>query len=128
MQIQINTDHHIDGSEARDAWARGVLESALAPWADQLSRVEVHFHVENAGHAGPGDMRCVIEARLNFRPPVAATHHADALDKALNGATHKLLRALEHAKGRADKHAHDARAMPVEDTSEDDVVPSVEPF
>jgi hypothetical protein len=128
MQIQINTDHHIDGSEARDTWVRGVLEAALAPWADQLSRVEVHFSRENAGHAGAADLRCLIEARLNFRPPVAAVHHAEALDGALNGATHKLLRALQHAKGRADKHAHDARALPVEDTGDVDVVPSSEPF
>ncbi len=128
MQIQINTDHHIDGSEARDAWARGVLEAALAPWADQLSRIELHFNIEHGGHAGTADIRCLIEARLNFRPPVAATHHADALDTALNGALHKLLRALEHAKGRADRHAHDERSMPVQDTSEDEFVPSAEPF
>jgi hypothetical protein len=128
MQIQINTDHHIDGSEARNAWARGVIEGGLAPWADQLSRVEVHFNVENAGHAGTGGLRCLIEARPNFRAPVAANHHADAFDAALNGALHKLLRALEHAKGRVDRHAHDERALPVEGASSDDFVSSAEPF
>ena len=128
MQIQINTDHHIEGSEARDAWARGVLEAALAPHAAQLTRVEVHFSVESAGRAGTSDKRCLVEARVNGRPPVAVTHHAEALDAALNGAVHKLLRALEHAQGRADKHAHDLRAPPVDDTSEDDFVPSAEPF
>jgi len=128
MQIQINTDHHIEGSEARDAWARGVLEAALAPWAAQLTRVEVHFTVENAGSTGPVDHRCLIEARVTGRPPVAVTQHADALADALGGAVHKVLRALEHAQGRADKHAHDMRTLPVDDTSEDDFVPSAEPF
>ena len=127
MQIQINTDHHIDGSEARDAWARAVLESELTPYAGKLTRVEVHFTVENAG-AGPSDMRCLIEARVTGRPPVAVTQHADTLADALNGAVHKLSRALEHAQGRADKHAHDMRTLPVDDTIEDDFVPSAEPF
>ncbi len=128
MQIQINTDHHIEATEARATWARGVLETALAPYADQLTRAEVHFNVESAGRAGAGDKRCLIEARVNGRPPIAVTHHAEALDAALNGAVHKLLRALEHAQGRADKHAHDARALPVADTSDDDFVPSSAPF
>ena len=128
MQIQINTDHHIDASEARDAWAHGVLEAALAPFADQLTRVEVHFNVENAGRAGTGDKRCLLEARVNGRPPVVVAHHAEALDAALTGAVHKLLRALEHAQGRADKHAHDMRALPVDDTNVDDLEPSAEEF
>lgn len=128
MQIQINTDHHIDGSEARDAWARGALESTLSHYADQLTRVEVHFNLESAGRAGSGDKRCLIEARPNGRPPIAVTHHAEALDAALNGAMHKLVRALDHAQGRADKHAHDERALPVKDTSADDFVPSAAPF
>jgi len=124
MQIQINTDHHIEGSEARDAWARGVLEAALAPYADQLTRVEVHFSVENAARAGTSDKRCVIEARVNGRPPVAVTDHADALDAALHGAVHKLLHALEHAQGRADKHAHDPRSLPADDAGQDGLVPA----
>jgi len=128
MQIQINTDHHIDGSEARDAWARGALESTLSHYADQLTRVEVHFNLENAGRAGSGEKRCLIEARPNGRPPIAVTHHAETLDGALNGAMHKLVRALDHAQGRADKHAHDERALPVTDTSADDFVPSAAPF
>jgi hypothetical protein len=73
-------------------------------------------------------MRCLIEARVTGRPPVAVTQHADTLADALNGAVHKLSRALEHAQGRADKHAHDMRTLPVDDTIEDDFVPSAEPF
>lgn len=128
MQIQINTDHHIDGNERLDAWARSELESTLNRHADQLTRVEVHFNLEQAGRPGSGDKRCLIEARPNGRPPIAVTHHAEALDAAFNGAVHKLLRALDHAQGRADKHTHDPRALPVTDTTDDDFVPSAAPF
>ena len=53
-----------------------------------------------------------MEARLTGRPPIAVTNHADSLDAAVNGAAHKLVRAIEHQLGRADKHAHDARQVP----------------
>ena len=52
MQIQINSDRHIDSSEARDQWARSVVESALGHLADHVSRVEVHFSDENASQGG----------------------------------------------------------------------------
>ena len=51
-----------------------------------------------------------------------------SLDAAVNGAVHKLVRATEHALGRADKHAHDERKLPVTDTTDDDFVPSSAPF
>ena len=126
MQIQINTGHHIEGSEARDEWARRVVESSLGHLADSVTRVEVHFSLENAGKPGQGDKRCLLEARLNGRPPIAVTNDADALDVALNGAVHKLVRAMEHALGRADKHARDARVTPGDDA--DEGAPSGAPF
>ena len=126
MQIQINTDHHIEGSEARDEWARSVVESSLRHLADSVTRVEVNFSLESAGKPGAGDKRCMVEARLNGRPPIAVTNDAEGLDAALNGAVHKLVRAMEHALGRADKHARDARATPADDA--DEFVPSAAPF
>ncbi len=126
MQIQINTDRHIDSSEARDQWARSVVESALGHLADHVTRVEVHFSDENAGQGGAPDKRCLLEARLNGRPPIAVTQHAPAIDAAINGAVHKLVRAMEHELGRAGKHAREARVTPADDSAE--FVPSVAPF
>ena len=119
MQIQVNTVHNIAGTEARDQWASGVVESALGHFADHVTRVEVHISDENAGKSGAEDKRCLMEARLVGRPPLAVTNHADSLDAAVNGAAHKLVRAIEHGLGRAEKHAHDARALP---DADDDVV------
>ena len=126
MQIQINTDHNIEGSEARDEWARSVVESSLGYLAQHVTRVEVHLSDENAGKGGAGDKRCLMEARLNGRPPIAVTHHAESLAAAVNGAAHKLVRAMEREIGRADKRAPDAPAIAADDA--DEFVPSSAPF
>lgn len=126
MQIQINADRHIEGSEARDQWARSVVESSLGHLAQHVTRVEVHLSDENAGKGGAPDKRCLMEARLNGRPPIAVTNHAESLDAAVNGAAGKLVHAMEHDLGRADKHAHEGRAAPADDAGE--FVPSVAPF
>ncbi len=128
MQIQINADHHLEPSEARDAWARGVVEAAMRHFAEQVTRVEVHLSDENAGKGDAAVIRCTMEARVNGRPPVAVTHDAAGIDPAVNGAVHKLVRATEHAIGRAEKHAHEPRPLPVDDTTSDDFVPSSAPF
>ena len=118
MQIQINADHHIENSVARDQWARSVVESALGHLADHVTRVEVHFSDENAGTGGTPDKRCAMEARVNGRAPIAVTNHAESLDAAVNGAAGKLVRAIEHELGRAHKHAHDARPTAADDDAE----------
>lgn len=128
MQIQVNADHHLEGNEARDAWARSVVESAMAHMADSVTRVEVHLRDENASKGAASVMRCTMEARVNGRPPVAVSNDAPGMDAAVNGAVHKLVRATSNALGRADKHAHDERTLPVGDTTDDDFVPSRAPF
>jgi len=128
MQIQVNADNHLEGSEARNAWARGVVEGAMAHFAGSVTRVEVHLSDENAGKGGAGVLRCKLEARLNGRAPVAVSNDASGMDAAVSGAVRKLVRATSSALGRADKHAHDERTLPVQDTSGDDFVPSSAPF
>ena len=101
MQIQINTDHHIEGREALAAHVRGVVEGALKRFGEHITRVEVHLSDENANKSGRHDMRCVIEARLRGRPPVAVTQHAETLHQAIDGASDKVTRLIESALGRA---------------------------
>ena len=118
MQIQLNTDRTFEGNEAREQWTRGVVENALQRFADNATRVEVHLSHDN-GKSGAQDQRCTMEARLAGLAPVAVTHHAEQVDAAVNGAAQKLARALEHAQGRANKHAHDPRELPVDVEPED---------
>ena len=101
MQIQINTDRNIEGREALAAQVSGVVESALSRISDHITRVEVHLSDENSEKKGGNeDMRCMIEARLEGRQPIAVTHQAATLDHAVDGAADKLTRLIESTLGR----------------------------
>ena len=74
MQVQINTDHNIEGREVLTTQVRGVVEGALTRFSDHITRVEVHLSDENSHKGGQNDKRCMLEARLERRRPVAVTH------------------------------------------------------
>lgn len=101
MQIQINTDHNIEGHEAMAAHVSSIVESALSQVCDHITRVEVHLSNENSGKKhGNDDIRCMMEARIEGRQPVAVTHHAEALHPAVDGAADKLCRLIDSTLGR----------------------------
>ena len=100
MQIQINTDHNIDGREALAAQVSGTVESALSRFSDHITRVEVHLSDENSAKSGHNDKRCMMEARLEGRQPIAVTHEAPELDQAVDGAADKLARSIENTIGK----------------------------
>ena len=94
MKIQINTDNNIQGSEALVERFSNEVASALANVSKHVTRVEVHCSDENAAKSGQHDQRCMIEARLEGRQPIAVTEEAATLDAALHGACHKLVRMI----------------------------------
>jgi ribosome-associated translation inhibitor RaiA len=101
MQIQINTDRNIEGREALAAQASGVVENPQSRISDRITRVEVHLSDENSDKKGGNDnMRCMMEARLEGRQPIAVTHQAATLDQAVHGAADKLTRLIESTLGR----------------------------
>ena len=95
MQIQTNTDSNITGSDSLTAQAKTVVEGALARFSDQITRVEIHLSDENGPRGGADDIRCLMEARLEGRQPVAVTHQAATVEQALDGAADKLKRSIE---------------------------------
>jgi ribosome-associated translation inhibitor RaiA len=95
MQIQVNTDHNIEGHETLIANVRSAVERALDRFSDRITRVEVHLSDQNGDKGGPNDKRCTMEARLEGRQPMAVTHDAATLDQAIDGATDEILRFLE---------------------------------
>lgn len=103
MQIQINTDNHIEGHDTLATWATAEVKGALGRHADQITRVEVHLREENGDKNGKHDKCCVLEARLQGRPPLAVTEHADNLHQAVTGATTKMNRLIESTLGRASR-------------------------
>lgn len=95
MQILINTDHNIEGREALAARVEGVVEQGLGRFGGRITRVEVHLSEQNGDKGGQDDKRCVMEARVEGRPPTAVSHQAATLDQAVHGAVDKLKRSLE---------------------------------
>lgn len=100
MQIQINTDHNIEGREALNAHISRVVENTLGHLTSHVTRVEVHVADENAAKAVGKDKRCVMEARLEGRPPAAVTQHAATVHDAVHGAADKLASLIGHTLGR----------------------------
>ncbi len=86
MQIQINTDHNIAGHEAMAAEVTRVVDHVLERFKERITRVEVHLDDENGPKGGLNDKRCMLEARLEGRQPIAVTHHAGTITQAVHGA------------------------------------------
>ena len=122
MKIQLNTDVHIDGNEALAAQVSAMVEQALDRFSEHITRVEVHLADENAGKNGQKDQRCMLEARLEGRQPVAVTEHAATLEQAVQGAAQKLAHLLDSTLGRLHEH----RGQHGERTS-DPTLPGTEP-
>lgn len=100
MQVLINSNNSIQMSEELQRRCSATVEDALQRFSEQLTRVEVHLTDENGEKSGAQDKRCLIEARIKARDPVSASHKADTLDMALDGATDKLQRVLETTLGK----------------------------
>ena len=106
MQIQIHTDHNIEGREALADRVSGVVKESLSRFSDRITYVEVHLSDRNSDHKdGNDDMQCTIEARLEGHQPLAATHQATTLKQAVDGAAEKVTQSIEHALGRLEHQA-----------------------
>lgn len=104
MQIQVNTDDNVEGREALALRVEAEVSDTLRHFSDQITRVEVHLSDENSEKSGTNDKRCLMEARLAGRQPVAVTSTAGSLDEAFSGAAEKLKRSLESTLGRLKDH------------------------
>ncbi len=101
MTIQFNTDNNITGSEELQAPLNAAIEKSLSRFGNQITRVEVHLNDENSHKKGQNDKRCMLEARMEGRQPIAVTNNADTNEQAVKGALDKLIASLETIIGRA---------------------------
>ena len=104
MIIQFNTDSNIDGSERTNAYFTQTISDSLERFNSYITRIEVHVTDENAQKKGKNDHRCMIEARLEGRQPLAVTDNADTVEQALKGALDKLKASLDTVIGRLNDH------------------------
>jgi ribosome-associated translation inhibitor RaiA len=112
MKIQLNTDGRIHGTEALAARVAEIAEP-LERFGQHITRVEVHLSDENGEKSGQHDKRCMLEARLEGRQPVAVTDHAAALEQAVHGAVLKLVHLLDNTLGRQQDHRKRASGPPL---------------
>ena len=106
MQIQLNTDTNIEGTEDLAARVSRVVEAALGRFASDITRVEVHLSDPSGGH-GETMFRCVLETRLAGSAPTAVTDDAPGVDEAVRGAAQKMKSVLGRESDRAhDHHPH----------------------
>ena len=104
MQIQINAPHEI----IPDAFSEHIetsVEDVLAPFAKQLTRVEIHLRDLN-GSKGGVDKRCLIEARPRGLDPLTAEQESATVKDAFRGALEKLQRVLQHRFGKMSSKGH----------------------
>jgi len=116
MKIQLNTDVHIEGTEALAAQVNATVEQALERFGEQITRIEVHLSDESGGKRGQRDQRCMLEARLEGRQPVAVTEHAATLEQAVHGAALKLAHLLDSTLGRLHDHREKTSGLPLSGT------------
>ena len=94
MQIQINTDHNVKGSDLLRQHVESLLNDSLSNFKDEVTRVEVHISDENSHKGGDDDLRCTMEARIRGLQPIAVTHHAENIDVAIAGAADRITRSV----------------------------------
>lgn len=104
MHVQLNTDANIEGREKLADYVKTAVETALGRYGDRITRIEVHLGDENGKKVGHDDKRCMMEARLAGREPMAVTHHAGSIDQAIDGALHKLSKSVESTLDRLAEH------------------------
>lgn len=101
MQIQVNTDHNIEGSDRLAQQVEAIVGDALDRFGSQITRVEVHLSDANSDKKfGAEDKRCLLEARLAGLQPIAVSDQAATLEQAVEGAVEKLKHSLDSTLGR----------------------------
>ncbi len=104
MTIQFNTGNNIPGNEALTQPLATEISEALSRYSDRISRVEVHLSDEDGNKNSGGDKRCLLEARMEGRKPIAVSNTANTHQQAVDGAIDKLKASLDTIIGRMRNH------------------------
>lgn len=100
MDIKINTDSHITGSEEMKTNYKEEVNKKLSRFDEYITGIDVFFADENRGKAGIDDKRCTIELRIKNLPNEAVSHNAATLAHAFNGAIDKAKSLLDSRIGK----------------------------
>ena len=104
MRIQFNTDKSIDGDARHEVHFVSLLADNLHSYHTEITRIEAHVSDENGKKDGPDSMRCMLEARMEGRQPIAVVCQADTVEQAMSGAIDKLKSSLKTITERSQNH------------------------
>ena len=96
---------HVTLQRRLHALAPGLtVRSALDRFGESITWVQVHLSDENGPRFAADDKRCMIEARVTHREPIAVSHRATDVHQAVSGAAGKLRRSIDQALDRQRSH------------------------
>lgn len=104
MTIQFNSDHNLIIHQDFSEKLEDMIKGALHRFEEHISRIEVFLSDENGSKEGGNDKKCVLEARIKGRSPIAVTEFANNHEVAVNGAIDKLESSLTTIFGRLASH------------------------
>lgn len=104
MTIQYNTDKTINGDERHQDYFITQISESLKRYESDITRIAVHITDQNGKKEGVNDIRCLLEARLEGKQPIAVTCQADNLELAVSGALEKLNASIKTILGRQSNH------------------------
>lgn len=100
MEIRVNTDSHITGSQDMNEKYSAELKKKLNRFSEYITSVEVFFADENRGKFGIDDKRCTIEVRPKNMSNEAVSYNAGTLEHAFNGAIDKMKKLMDTRVGK----------------------------
>lgn len=104
MLVQIHTDKNIEGGSRFTEYFTTEINNELARFDEIVTRVEVHVTDENGNKTTPNDKKCVIEARVEKKQPIAVTAFGDTTEKAFFEALGKVERTLDSVLEKIKEH------------------------
>lgn len=104
MTIQFNTDKNLTIHEEFRNKLSANLSEKLNRFSENITRIEVHLSDDNGHKQGQGDKKCLLEARVEGRPPIAVSAGANNYELAVDAAVEKLKNSLNTVFGRMQNH------------------------
>lgn len=101
MIVQFNTGHNVVGGEKLSEPLTLLIADELERFSAHITRVEVHLSDEDGNKNGQNDKRCMLEARMEGRQPIAVTNKDNSYQMAVEGAITKLISSLETITGHS---------------------------
>lgn len=104
MTIQFNADNNLTIHEEFRDKLKDMLTEELSRFSENITRLEVHLSDENGHKQGQNDKNCLLEARVEGRPPIAVKAGANNYELAVDAAVEKLKSSLDTVFDRLNNH------------------------